>query len=223
MLIQEFSGPNGKSVNRGGLPIPKGGAAITVQHPGALPINTATAARPGRRVGWRRGLNFERWPHIVTNNAPYTATTLEGASYGRRSLGEFAQDTADKIAEKLPPKEEVLPRVQRLLLELRANMDKIRMADRAATLMGVGGAMVGMGVGAAVGRWASAGNRTITVAGAGAAAAGFGLLTFALTRRVLMPPLGIKGFMAAVAGAMEEVAIEATGAAAAKAQATASY
>jgi hypothetical protein len=219
MLIQEFAGPNGQKVNQGGLPIPKGGAAMSVQHPGALPIVVSTSPPPGHNVGRRRGVPYEKWPWVNTNNAPYSATTLEGTSLGRRSLGQFAQDTADKIVEKLPSKEEVLPRVQQLLIDMHANMAKIRMAERTATLAGIGGGIIGIGIGAGVGKWASADNRIVTTAASVVGAAALGLLTFGLTRRVLMPPLGLKGFAAAAAEAAEGAAIEATGAAAAKAQA----
>jgi len=125
--------------------------------------------------------------------------------------------TMEKIVDRLPPAEEVLPRVQRLLQETRDNIRKTRAAERNATLIGVGGGVLGVGIGAGVGRWAGAGNRIVTTVGAGAGAFGLGLLSFFLSRRIMMPPLSAGETAAAAAAAAGSVAIEATGAAAAAA------
>jgi len=71
----------------------------------------------------------------------------------------------------------------------KANIGKIQAAERNATLIGVGGGVVGVGVGGAVGRWAGSGNRIVTTVGGAVGAAGLGLLAFFVSRRVMLPPM----------------------------------
>jgi hypothetical protein len=109
--------------------------------------------------------------------------------------------------------QDAVPILKDFLSETQRGVRRIQTAERNATLIGVGGGVVGVGLGAGVGAWAGSGNRIVTTVGAGAGAFGLGLLAFFLARRIMMPPLPgaeVAKAIASAAGKVVPDALDAT-------------
>jgi hypothetical protein len=136
-------------------------------------------------------------------------------------LGADEKETVvEKFKENAPMiAADVGPRVQKLLEDLRENMRQVQAAERRATLIGVGGGVVGLGVGGAGGAFVGKGGadmtrRIVTTAGGAVGAFGLGMVSFFVSRRVLSPPMRgrevAKAITAAIATQADDAAADLT-------------